>query len=222
MEWKEYLPFWKDLNEIQKLKLERSVSRRRAAKGTLLHSGSGDCVGLFLIMHGMLRAYLVSEEGREVTLYRLLERDICLFSASCMLSSIDFDIYVEAEQDTGFYHIPTEVYHSLMQDSLAVSQYTNELMASRFSDVMWLLDQVLYKKLDSRLAAFLLEESRLRGSSELRLTHEDIAQHLGSAREVVTRMLKYLSGEGLVSLSRGSVTVADAGRLSELAAASLR
>ena len=74
----------------------------------------------------MLRAYLVSEEGREVTLYRLLERDICLFSASCMLSSIDFDIYVEAEQDTGFYHIPTEVYHSLMQDSLAVSQYTNE------------------------------------------------------------------------------------------------
>ena len=179
-------------------------------------------MGLFLIMHGMLRAYLVSEEGREVTLYRLLERDVCLFSASCMLSSIDFDIYVEAEQDTEFYHIPTEVYHSLMQDSLAVSQYTNELMASRFSDVMWLLDQVLYKKLDSRLAAFLLEESRLRGSSELRLTHEDIAQHLGSAREVVTRMLKYLSGEGLVSLSRGSVTVADAGRLSELASASLR
>jgi CRP/FNR family transcriptional regulator len=222
MELKDYLPFWKDLNVEQQRKLEHSVSRRRAAKGTLLHSGSGDCVGLFLILQGMFRAYLVSEEGREVTLYRLFERDICLFSASCMLSSIDFDIYVEAEQDTEFYHIPTEVYHSLMQESLAVSQYTNALMASRFSDVMWLLDQVLYKKLDSRLAAFLLEESRLTGSPEVQLTHEDIARHLGSAREVVTRMLKYLSGEGLVSLARGSVTVINTDGLAEIASESLR
>ena len=222
MDLQEYLPFWQDLTAHQRAVLSRSVTKRTVPEGTLLHSGADDCVGLFLVLHGMLRAYMVSQEGREVTLYRLLERDICLFSAGCMLNSVDFDIYVEAVQETEFLHIPTDVYQKFMQDSLPVARYTNELMASRFSDVMWLLDQVLNKKLDSRLAAFLLEESDLQGTPAISITQETIARHLGTAREVVTRLLRYMAAEELITLSRGQVAIKDLKKLETLAADSRR
>ncbi len=222
MEYAEYFPFWRSLTGPQRLALQNAASIRHVPQGAVLHNGSEDCVGLFLVLEGRLRAYIVSDEGREVTLYRLLERDMCLFSAACIMNSIQFDITISAEQDSTVLHIPPQVYQELMAQSAPVANYTNELMATRFSDVMWLLDQILYKRLDARLAAFLLEESALDGTGTLRLTHEQIAQHLGSAREVVTRMLKYFQSEGLVALSRGSVAVLDAVRLAKLAQGSLR
>ena len=175
-----------------------------------------------LVTEGQLRVYTISEEGREITLYRLLEGDMCLFSAACMLNSIQFDVFVRAERPSAVVHIPPEVYKSLMQASLAVANYTNELMASRFSDVMWLLDQILNKKIDERLAALLLEEAGLADNSALHLTHDQLARHLGTAREVVTRMLKYFQSEGLVSLERGVILLRAPARLQEIAAHSLR
>lgn len=109
-----------------------------------------------------------------------------------------------------------------MHQSAPVSNFTLELIASRFSDVMWLLDQILYKHLDSRLAGFLLTECELNDTRVIHLTHEEIAHHLGSAREVVTRMLKYLATEGMVELGRGCITVTDPARLEEIGGASLR
>lgn len=218
----EYLPFWKSLTPEQRQAMGRQVAIRTAEKGTIIHKGAEDCVGLILVIAGRLRAYTLSDEGRELTLYRLIDRDMCLFSASCIMNSIQFDIIVEAEEDTEYFHIPAPLYQKLMQESTVVSNYTNELMASRFSDVMWLVDQVLHKKLDSRLAAFLLEESGLEGNAELKITHEKIAQHLGSAREVVTRMLKYFSEEGLVTLSRGGITLLDSPGLKKRAVESIR
>ena len=130
--------------------------------------------------------------------------------------------FFKKKQDSAFYLIPTKIYHRLMQESAPVANYTNELISARFSDVMWLMDQILYKRLDSRLAAFLLEESSLSGTTELKITHDTIARHLGSAREVVTRMLKYLQSEGAVNLSRGSVAISDEKKLRSLARESLR
>ena len=130
-------------------------------------------------------------------------------SCSCIIKSIQFDITVTAEKDTTFWLIPTEIYKSLMDKSLAVSNYTNEIMASRLSDVMWLMEQIMWQSFDKRLASFLLEESALDNSKEISITHEQIANHMGTAREVVTRMLKYFQSEGLVSLSRGTVTIAN-------------
>ena len=222
MELQTYFPFWPRLDAQQQRLLEGAVEPRRFARGTLLHSGSGDCIGLLLVTQGQLRAYMLSEEGKELTLYRLFERDLCLFSASCMLRGVQFDLMVEAERDTTVLHIPPEVYRRLMDQSLAVADYTNELMASRFSDVMWLMDQVLSKKLDARLAALLLEEQSLAGDGPLSITHDRLARHLGSAREVVTRMLKYFQGEGLVRLERGSIALLDFPGLEALAADSLR
>ncbi len=218
----QYFPFWAKLTSEQQRLLEEAVHERSFHRGEILHNGSADCVGLLLVLKGQLRVYTVSDEGRELTLYRLLERDFCLFSASCVLNSIQFDVTVSAAEDTTVLHMPPELYKKLMGESLAVSEYTNRLMASRFSDVMWLIDQIMNKKLDSRLAALLLEERDLTGQESLAITHEQLANHLGTAREVVTRMMKYFQSEGLVALSRGTVKLVSPEKLEKLAEASRR
>lgn len=216
MELRDFFPIWNQLASGQQETLIESTIRRAIPKGTLLHSGSMDCTGLLLVQHGQLRAYILSEEGREITLYRLLEGDICLFSASCMMRSIQFEVMIEAEKDTELWIIPADSYKSVMDQSAPLANFTNEVMAGRFSDVMWLLEQILWKRFDQRLAGFLLEESALEGSAQLNITHEAIGRHMGNPREVVTRMLRYFQGEGLIRLSRGAVEIIDAERLERL------
>lgn len=216
MDFDSYFPVWSKLTAAQQEQIRHSIVRQQAKKGTILHNGSLDCTGVFLIREGQLRAYILSDEGREITMYRLFDRDICLFSASCMMRSIAFDIIIEAQKDTTLWMIPVDVYKSIMEESASLAIYTNELMASRFSDVMWLIEQVMWKSLDKRLAAFLLEEAAIEESNQLKITHENIANHLGSHREVITRMLKYFQGEGMVNLSRGTVEIADEKKLNAL------
>lgn len=222
MKIQEYFPFWKQLTKEQQNRLEYSIRERQAPRGTVLHNGSEDCVGLFIVQQGHLRVYTVSDEGKEITLYRLFERDICLFSASCIMNSIEFDLVVSAETDAVLYQIPPKVYQQLMKESAPVANFTNELMASRFSNVMWLFDQILYKRLDSRLAAFFVEEMDLQQTKELKMTHEIIAQHLGTAREVISRMLKYFQNEKIVRLGRNSILILDEEKLLDVAKESLR
>ena len=213
----QFFPVWDQLTPQQRELLTASAASRTVSRGTLLHSGSADCVGLFLVRTGQLRAFILSDEGKEVTLYRLFSRDICLFSGACMFSQLSFDIHVEAEEDSLLWVVPPMVYQQLMERSAPLANFTNQLLSGRFSEVMWLLDQILFRRFDSRLAAFLLEESAIQGTDDLSITHERIARHLGSAREVVTRMLKYFQSEGMVSLSRGTVRLTDRAALSALA-----
>ena len=216
MTFQDYFPIWDKLNQDQQDQLLSALMLRTVAKGTVLHNGDMDCTGLLLVKSGQLRAYILSDEGREITIYRLFDRDMCLFSASCIMRSIQFDVTIAAEKDTELWVIPSEVYQRLMEQSVAVSNYTSELMAGRFSEVMWLMEQVMWKSLDKRLAAFLLEEASIEGTGQLKLTHENIANHLGSHREVITRMLRYFQSEGMVKLSRGMVTILDMGKLEAL------
>ena len=217
MEFQDYFPVWEKLTFVQQQQLKASAISRTVKKGTVLHNGNLDCTGLLLIRHGQLRSYILSDEGREITLYRLFDRDICLFSASCMMRSIQFEMMIEAEKDTELWIVPADIYQNVMQESAPVSNFTNEIMATRFSEVMWLIEQIMWKSFDKRLAAFLLEESTLEGENTLKLTHETIANHLGTAREVVTRMLRYFQSEGMVKLSRGTVEIADAEKLRQIA-----
>lgn len=212
-----YLPIWKQLAMEDQRALEEAAVFRSVPKGTIVHNGSADCIGVLVIKSGQLRSYIVSDEGKEVTLYRLLERDICLFSAACMMSSIRFEVTIETEKDSEIWLIQQEAYHEVMARSAPLANYTCQLLASRFSEVMWLMDQILFKRFDARLATFLLEESAIEGSDTLEITHEKIANHMGTAREVVTRMLKYFHEEGMVSLSRGGVTLHDRAKLTEMA-----
>lgn len=216
MEFQSCFPIWDKLSPSQQGRILGSLSERSAKKGTILHNGSADCAGLLLVRSGQLRAYILSEEGREITIYRLFDRDVCLFSASCVMRSIQFDVMIAAEKDTDLWIIPAEVYRQLMEESAPLSNYTNELMAGRFSEVMWLIEQVMWKSMDQRVAAFLLEESAIEGVNRLAITHETIANHLGTHREVVTRMLRYFQNEGMVKLSRGMVELTDEAKLKTL------
>lgn len=217
MEFAEYFPVWDKLTPAQQQALAENAMLRTVPKGTVVHNGSADCIG-FLLMHtGQLRVYILSDEGREVTLYRLFPRDFCLLSASCILRGLQYDVTIEAEKDTQFWQIPAQRYKQLMEESAPVANYTNEVIAARFSDVMWLIEQILWKSLDKRLAGFLVEESALENGTLLKITHETIGRHLGSPREVVTRMLRYFQDEGLVKLSRGSVELLDVDRLRAVA-----
>ena len=212
----DFFPMWDRLEPDQQARLLSSARPRTVTRGTVLHSGDADCAGLLLVRSGQLRAYIRSDEGREITIYRLFDRDLCLFSASCILRSIQFAVTIQAERDTDLWVLPAEVYQELMAASAPLANYTNELMASRFSEVMWLMEQVMWKSLDKRVAAFLLEEASIEGSSVLKITHEAIANHLGTHREVITRMLRYFQSEGMVRLSRGMVRLLDEDRLRQL------
>ena len=216
MEIKEFFPIWDKMTAGQQEALVSGARRQVLKKGTVIHRDTEDCAGLLLLEEGQLRAYMLSEEGREITVYRLLEGDICLFSASCMIRSLQSDIVIEAERDSRMWVISPGVYRKLMDESALIANYTNEIMASRLTDVMWLMEQVMWKSLDRRLASFLLEEADLEGSGSLKITHEMIGNHLGTAREVVTRMLRYFQSEGMVRLSRGAVEITDRKKLEKL------
>lgn len=216
MSFEKHFPIWDQLQPYQQRLLLNSLTFQTVKKGTILRGGNTDCSGLVLIRSGQLRAFVYSEEGREITIYRLFDGDLCLFCAPCVIRSIQFDVTIQAEKDTEFWKIPSDVYQRLMTQSTAVSNYTNELMASRFTEVMSRMEQFMWKSMDKRVAAFLLQEASIEGTCKLRITHENIADHLGSHREVITRTLRDFQGAGMVKLSRGLVTILEKEKLEVL------
>ena len=216
MEFAEYLPIWNKLTPQQQEHLAGVVEFRKVAKGTHIHDSSAECLGLVMVKSGQLRAYILSEDGREITISRLFEYDTSLLSASCVMPDMQFNVMIEAEKDTEFWSIPACLFRNLVDESLAVSNYSRSLLSSNFSELMWLMEQIMWKSFDKRLAAFLLEEASIERSPVLKITHEKIANHLGTAREVVTRMLRYFQGEGIVKLTRGVIEITDEKKLEEL------
>ena len=212
----QYFPVFSKLTAQQQQMLLDYTVIRKVSAGTVVHIGAIECTGFLLVRTGQLRAYTLSSEGREVTVYRLFDHDCCLFSAACIMSSLQFEVIIEAEKDSEVFIVPPAVFQKLMNESLPVSKYTNDLMATRFSDVMWLMDQIMWKSFDKRLAAFLLEECAIEDTRLLKVTHEKIANHMGTAREVVTRMLRYFQSEGLVKLTRGAIEITDEAGLEAL------
>ena len=211
-----YFPVFSKLTSQQQQMVLDFTATRKVPAGTIVHNGTMECTGFLLVRSGQLRAYTLSEEGREITIYRLFEHDCCLFSAACIMASLQFEVIIEAEKDSEVFIIPPSVYQKLMNESLPVSKFTNDLMATRFSDIMWLMEQIMWKSFDKRLAGFLLEEANIEGTNSLKVTHERIANHMGTAREVVTRMLRYFQSEGLVQLSRGTIEITDSRGLEAL------
>ena len=217
MEFSQCFPIWNKLTADQQQRLRDVTELQKIPSGTVVHDGSPECKGMVLVKSGQLRAYLLSEEGREVTICRFFEMDICLFSASCVMPNMMFDVFIEAEKDTEIWVIPACMYQNLMDESLPLSNYSHALITNHFSEVMWLMEQIMWKSFDKRLAGFLVEESRIEETTALKITHEKIAAHLGTAREVVTRMLRWFQSEGMVKLTRGGIELADMEKLRTVA-----
>ncbi len=210
-------PFWDQLTPEEQELLCRYTRPVQYPKGARVHSPLESCVGILLLRTGQLRAYLLSEDGRDVTLYRLFARDVCILSASCVMEDVNVDLYIDAEEDTQAYCISAGIFRKLMQQNVYVRCYAYQLTAERFSDTMWTMQQVLFMSADRRLAIFLTDELAKNGGDELRMTHDQMAKYMGSAREVVSRMLKYFAQEGWVRLFRGGVQVLDKKKLQDLA-----
>ena len=209
----ELFPFWNKLREHEKKQVFDHTILNSYKNGQNIHGGYEDCTGVIAVKSGRLRVYLLSEEGKEVTLFRLLDRDVCLLSASCVMRNISFDIYVDAEGPTELFVLNSAVYDKISKENPAVGNFMTDMISMRFSEAMWVMEQILFMKLDRRLAMFLLEEANLENGDTITLTHEQIAGHLGSAREVISRMLKYFSNEGILSVSRKGIRILDRKKL---------
>lgn len=211
-----HLGFWDKLNDSEKNLLESNITKVSYHKGANIHSTESECIGVLLIQSGEFRVYILSEDGREITLYRHSQGDICILSASCVLNSITFDVHIEAEVDTEAYLINIGTFSKLSSQNVYVENFAYKNTIERFSDVMWAMEQILFMSLDKRLAIFLSDEITKTNSTELHITHEQIAKYIGSAREVVSRMLKVFQSQGILEQSRGSIHVLDKSKLRKL------
>ena len=210
------LSFWGKLSVAEKNILESNITKVTYSKGSNIHSADSKCLGVLLVQHGALRVYILSEDGREVTLYRLSPGDICVLSASCILNSITFDVHIDAEDDTEAFLLNISAFSKLSNQNVYVENFSYKNTVERFSDVMWAMEQILFMRFDKRLAIFLLDEMAKTNSSKISLTQEQIAKYIGSAREVVSRMLKIFQSQGILEQSRGLIHIIDKQKLKEL------
>ena len=214
--YKEIFPFWEMISDADREYICQNSYHISYPKGKNIHDGS-ECSGVIFVRSGSLRLYMMSDEGREITLYRLHRGDLCMLSASCVLDAVAFDVFVDAEQDSQCCVVSGPAFAAVSRRNPDIRIFALEAAVSRFSDVMWVMQQILFMSMDKRLAIFLSDEAARIGSSTIALTHGQIAKYMGSAREVVSRMLKYFANEGIVEVSRGGVTILDKKRLRELA-----
>lgn len=214
--YKEIFPFWDKISETDKDYICQNSYTITYPKDTNIHNGN-ECSGVIFVRSGSLRLSIMSDEGKDITLYRLHQRDMCMLSASCVLQTITFDVFINAEEDSECYVISGPAFAAVSERNPSIKIFALETAVSRFSDVMWVMQQILFMSLDKRLAIFLSDESARTGSNTITLTHGQIAKYIGSAREAVSRMLKYFTNEKIVEVSRGGIKILDKKRLRKLA-----
>ena len=212
----EAFPFWTKLDEADRDEICQHTLAMTYPRGSNIHDGY-ECAGVYLVRGGCLRVYMLSEDGKEITLYRLHEGDMCMLASSCVLQSVTFDVRIDAEENSECYVIDGITFARISEKNPHIKIFALETAVSRFSDVMWVMQQILFMSMDRRLAIFLMNEMERVGSDTVKLTHEQIAKYMGSAREVVSRMLKYFSTEGIVEVTRRGVRILDKERLRGLA-----
>ena len=208
-------PFWNKITENEQNLILDNSSLLTFHTGENIHD-STECTGVLVVKSGQLRVYMISPEGKEITLYNLNPYEVCMLSAACILNNIRFDVMVDAEKDSEVYLINPYSYKELKDKNIVVERFTNSVINESFSEAMWLMEQVLFMSFDKRLAIFLLEQAESSKNDILNLTHDYIAKNMGTAREVVSRMLKYFQTENMVSLSRGAISLVDKKKLRAL------
>lgn len=214
--YQEIFPFWKEISEKDRDYICQNSQAVTYSKGETIHDGN-ECSGVILVRSGSLRLFMMSDEGKDITLYRLHKGDLCMLSASCVLEAITFEVFVDAEEDSECCVVSGPAFAAVSERNPSIRIFALETAVSRFSDVMWVMQQILFMSMDKRLAIFLLDESSRIGTDTIALTHGQIARYMGSAREVVSRMLKYFSNEGIVEVSRGGIKILNKKRLRTLA-----
>lgn len=212
---KKVFPFWEKLNSTERELLLHGCIEMHHKKGTIVHRSEESCKGLMFVVEGQLRTYILSEEGREITLYRVRAGEVCVMSASCLMEAIAFDVMIEAVEDSEVLMFPSGLMAGMMEQHPEMELYIYKSATERFTDVMWIMQQILFMGADRRIAIFLWDEVTKTGTDVLHYTHDEIARFIGSAREVVTRILKYFAQEGVLESKRGEIKVLDKTKLKQ-------
>ena len=210
------LPFWNLLTDKEKEILKDNTIERTYTKGSIVFDNSSSCLGLLNVISGQVRAYLVSDEGKEVTIFKLEDNDLCVLSASCIIKQITFDTQLVANEDTKVLIVPSNIIEDLAYMNIELRCYLYEKALARFSDVMWNMQELLFKGLDSRVANYLINQYERTDSTIIKVTHEEIANDINSAREAVTRILKLFVQDGLIKLQKGFIEIIDVDALYDI------
>lgn len=201
------LPFWEKLSTEGQHDMAVCAQVRNYSKGELIYSHEHECLGLVAVLEGSVRIFMLSEEGREILLYRLHVGDTDVLSASCVINQITFETQMTAEDDCKLLIIPAVCLSRFKENDLNVRCYIFEKLGERFSDVMQQMQRMLFTRVDKRVADSLLRRMEESGSTVFSVTHEEIAGEINSSREVVSRILKDMERRNILKLGRGKITV---------------
>lgn len=215
----EYMFIMKHLPVLEDISLDRQLLW--AQRTVAVHYSEGvkiqcdDGVGLILIKSGSLRLYLLSQEGREITLYNLQADEVCVISTWLALQIINFEVHIEAASDCCALLMDVASFAEFCEDDACIDSFFVRLLTMRISLAVEALERAFSLNIDQRLAVFLTGGMEMAGSNDVELTHDQIARHIGSTREVVTRALNRFAASGMVKLTRGNVEVLNKEKLDE-------
>lgn len=204
-------PFWDKLTSEEKQSVANAHSIRRFPKGSLIDS----CYGFLGVMSGEIKVYVVSEEGREITLYKAEAGECGVMATQKAIKGADVEMSIMATKDCELLLIGAATYSRLTESNVYVRSITYELMAKRLTEALWVMREIVFSRFDKRLASYLVglcekltkNTENAEQTYEIRITQDTIAEEVNSAREVVARMLKRFALAGLVELRRGSIVI---------------
>ena len=212
----EILPFFNSLSVKESQELISKSILIKYEEGKIVHNKNSTCTGLLITISGQFRTFISAPLRREITLFRLLDRDVCILSASCAFQNITYDINLESEKESLAIIIDSSIIKDLSKSNAKVLEFLLNITQNKLSEVMYVLEQAVFFSLDSRISNFLIEESNLTNSSTLYLTHESIANHIGSSREVVSKILKKFERDDIIEISRGKLKILNIEKLNNL------
>ncbi len=186
---------------------DQQAERMHFEKGSVLYEQGFPCPFVAFIISGIARVFKIGESGREITLYRIQPGQICILSSTCSISDKHFPAIAEVEEDVVTMVLPGRAFRDLVSRFFAMQKLINDTIADRLMEMMTVIDDVAFRRVDLRLAERLLRESLPPKSPDVDTTHARLAHELGSSREVISRILKEFERRGIVNLERGRVEI---------------
>lgn len=205
----ELFPFMNQLTIEQKKQVDEKSLVVKYEKGKILMNEGMACNGAIFVLEGSIRIYKVSEEGKEITLYRVEKGQTCIMTVSCILANVDYQAIAEVEEDVSLLMIPSDIFLMLFSSSIPIQQFVFGTLSTRMTEVMMIVEEVAFKSMNTRISSFLLEQVEKQNTKTIKITHEKIALELGTAREVVSRVLMDFQKKGAVEISRGQIKLKD-------------
>lgn len=203
-------PWFANLPERLRRRFELEVTERRVPASARMFDRGSTCEGFPLVLDGTVRVSTRSASGREIVLYRVEPGESCLLSGSCLLSHVRYSASGVAETDVSMLRIPPSLFDALMVESNAFRAFVFDMYAQRLAEVMELIEEVAFRKLDTRLARLLVQQGPV-----IETSHQALADELGSVRVFVSRLLRNFELQGWIQLERERVTVIDPGALAD-------